>query len=79
MDPGVAANVVGGGDPAARDAALAAMGPAIDPYGAAGLMKVDEIIDPADTRAVLARALGRLAGRPLTPAYERPLAHWPTR
>ena len=79
MDPVVAANVVGGGDPAARDAALAAMGPAIDPYGAAGLMKVDEVIDPADTRAVLARALGRLHGRPLAPAGERPLAYWPTR
>jgi methylmalonyl-CoA decarboxylase subunit alpha len=79
MDPGVAANVVGGGDPAARDAALAAMGAAIDPYGAAGLMKVDEVIDPADTRAVLARALGRLERRAPAPPAERPLAHWPTR
>ena len=50
----------------------------IDPYGAAGLMKVDEIIDPADTRATLARALTRLAGRPVADGARRPLATWPT-
>jgi acetyl-CoA carboxylase carboxyltransferase component len=79
MDPLVAANVVTGGDADARDAALEAMAADTDPYGAAGLMAVDEIIDPADTRPVLARALGRLAGRPPARGWERPLASWPQR
>jgi methylmalonyl-CoA decarboxylase subunit alpha len=78
MDPLVAANVVSGGDAERRDAALGAMEAATDPYGAAGLMAVDEIIDPADTRAVLARALGRFAGRPPARGWERPLASGPT-
>jgi len=77
MDPLVAANVVSGGDPAARDAALEAMQAQTDPYGAAGRMAIDEIIDPADTRATLARALARLAGRPRVNGWERPLASWP--
>jgi hypothetical protein len=41
-------------------------------------MKVDEIIDPADTRPVLARVLGRLAHRPVVDGALRPLASWPT-
>ena len=49
-----------------------------EPYGAAGLMKLDEVIDTADTRAVLARALERFAGRPVAEAWKRPLASWPT-
>jgi acetyl-CoA carboxylase carboxyltransferase component len=40
-------------------------------------MAIDEIIDPADTRATLARALGRLDGRPRVIGWERPLACWP--
>jgi acetyl-CoA carboxylase carboxyltransferase component len=79
MDPLVAANVVSGGDPEQRDAALGAMTAETDPYGAAGRMAIDEIIDPADTRTVLARALGRFAGRPAARGWERPLASWPTR
>jgi methylmalonyl-CoA decarboxylase subunit alpha len=78
MDPAVAANVVSGGDAARRDAVLGAMEAETDPYGAAGRMAVDEIIDPADTRAVLARALGRFEGRPVARGWERPLASWPT-
>ncbi|MCW2984901.1 MAG: hypothetical protein JWR63_2471 [Conexibacter sp.] len=78
MDPLVAANVVAGGDEAARDAMADAMRADIDPYGAAGLMKVDEIIDPADTRPTLARALDRLARRPAADGSRRPLASWPT-
>jgi acetyl-CoA carboxylase carboxyltransferase component len=77
MDPLVAANVVAGGDDGAREGLAAAMAADIDPYGAAGLMKVDEIIDPADTRATLARALTRLAGRPPADGARRPLATWP--
>jgi acetyl-CoA carboxylase carboxyltransferase component len=51
---------------------------ATDPYGGAGVMKIDEVIDPAETRAVLARYLGRFAGRPFQPGTERPLSAWPT-
>ncbi|MDX6729800.1 MAG: methylmalonyl-CoA decarboxylase subunit alpha, partial [Baekduia sp.] len=78
MDPLVAANVVSGGDETQRDALAAAMRADIDPYGAAGLMKVDEIIDPADTRPVLARVLARLEHRPVVDGALRPLASWPT-
>lgn len=78
MDPQVAANVVSGGDADAAAAALAAMASETDPYGAAGLMNVDEIIDPADTRPLLAAALGRLDGRPRVRGSDRPLASWPT-
>jgi acetyl-CoA carboxylase carboxyltransferase component len=87
MDPDVAANVVAGNQlrelpeaerEAARAQVLEAMVADTDPYGAAGLLKIDEIIDPADTRRVLAGALGRLANRPFTPEQPRPLASWPT-
>ncbi len=73
MDPEVGANVVDG---APTDVTTASMQADVGPWGAAGIMKVDEIIDPADTRPVLARALARLAGR--EPGGERPLASWPT-
>ncbi|MCW2954664.1 MAG: hypothetical protein JWQ48_3834, partial [Conexibacter sp.] len=73
MDPAVAANVVGGGDDVA-----AAMRADTGPYGAAGSLHVDEVIDPAETRAVLARALARLEGRPVAEGWRRPLASWPT-
>ncbi len=88
MDPQVAANVIAGDGliglaDAERRERLAEAGEAIaadtDPYGAAGRLAVDEIIDPADTRQVLARALDRLEGRRYEPGCERPLASWPTR
>jgi methylmalonyl-CoA decarboxylase subunit alpha len=88
MDPEVAANVVAGNQlkelpdqerEAARQQVLEAMVADTDPYGAAGLMKIDEIIDPADTRPVLARALTRLTQRPSPATGTRPLASWPTR
>jgi hypothetical protein len=41
-------------------------------------MHLDEVIDPATTRQVLAHDLGRLAGREVRPAHQRPLASWPT-
>ena len=43
-----------------------------------GSCSLDEIIDPADTRVALVRALRRHAGRPFSPGWERPLAAWPT-
>jgi methylmalonyl-CoA decarboxylase subunit alpha len=87
MDPAVAANVVAGSQlkalpeeerAAATEQLVATLVADTDPYGAAGLMKIDEIIDPADTRAVLARALGRLERRPVAEGWRRPLATWPT-
>ena len=87
MDPQVAANVVAGDEVQGlpeqeRRGRLAELSEAIaadtDPYGAAGRLAVDEIIDPADTRGVLARALNRLDGRPREPGWQRPLASWPT-
>ena len=88
MDPQVAANVVGaealeelGAEE--RRVRLEELGSAIasdtDPYGAAGRLAVDEIIDPAETRGVLARALARFEGRQREPGWQRPLASWPTR
>ena len=70
MDPEVGANVVG--------APVEAMLADTDPYGAAGSMAIDEVIDPADTRATLARALDRFEGRPAVEGWRRPLASWPT-
>ena len=87
MDPEVAANVVAGEElrelaPEERKERLSQLSGAIaadtDPYGAAGRLAVDEIIDPADTRSVLAGALGRLEGRAAEPGWQRPLASWPT-
>jgi methylmalonyl-CoA decarboxylase subunit alpha len=87
MDPDVGASVLYGTalQHLDREERLAELGrradvlrDATDPYGGAGVMKIDEIIDPADTRAVLARYLGRFAGRPFQPGTERPLSAWPT-
>ena len=54
------------------------IGEATSPFEAAGTMRIDEIIDPADTRLVLARDLSRLANRKVPPPNERPLSYWPT-
>lgn len=70
MDPAVGANVLG--------VPAEALSAVTSPYEIAGAMKLDEIIDPADTRDVLARRLGRLGHRRVRPPEERPLAGWPT-
>ena len=70
MDPQAAASVLG-----SRSADEVMLDPS--PYGAAGGMSVDEVIDPASTRAVLHEALDRAARRPFTPGTERPLSSWP--
>lgn len=86
MAPEVGANVVtvepgGDRDPRAQhkeaDRVAAEMQAAVGPYGAAGIMKIDEIIEPADTRVVLAAALQRLAEREPKNAASRPLSFWP--
>jgi acetyl-CoA carboxylase carboxyltransferase component len=88
MDPAVGVNVAFGSrlaaiaDDAEREAErlrlAAEVGEATSPYEAAGVMRVDDVIDPAETRRVLAEDLGRLARRPLTPPANRVLASWPS-
>jgi acetyl-CoA carboxylase carboxyltransferase component len=87
MDPDVGASVLYGTqlqhlERAERQAEIerraAALRSATDPYGAAGTMRVDEIIDPPETRPVLARYLGRFCARPFRSGADRPLASWPT-
>ncbi|MCP5030642.1 MAG: methylmalonyl-CoA carboxyltransferase [Actinomycetia bacterium] len=88
MDPDVGVNVAYGTkldqitDPEEREAErarlVAEVGEATSPYEAAGTMKIDEIIDPADTRRILADDLAMLANRPLPPPEARVLASWPT-
>jgi acetyl-CoA carboxylase carboxyltransferase component len=51
------------------------LGADTDPRTIAAAMNLDEVIDPADTRRVLADALGRLAGQP--PVRPSDLASWP--
>ncbi|MGE0386996.1 MAG: acyl-CoA carboxylase subunit beta [Gammaproteobacteria bacterium] len=87
MDPEVAANVVNApqlraleGD--ARRREIERLGQAlardVNPYDAAGVMGVDEVIDPADTRLLLAEALNRMLASPNWPSGPGPLSKWPT-
>lgn len=87
MDPDVGVNVAYAGrleqlEGEARDAErlrlIEEIGEATSPYEAAGTLRIDEIIDPADTRSVLAQDLNRLSGRRIPPPNERPLSYWPT-
>lgn len=85
MDPGVGVNVVH-----ARDIANAAE-PDLErqrlidewtlghePWGAAGIMNLDEIIDPADTRRWLMEAVQRFPVTPPRRGETKELASWPT-
>lgn len=88
MDPEVGVNVAFGSklarieNPEARELErqrlIAEVAEGTSPYEAAGTMRIDEIIDPADTRVILAEDLNRLANRPLPPPEQRPLAWWPS-
>ncbi|MGF1595349.1 MAG: acyl-CoA carboxylase subunit beta [Acidimicrobiales bacterium] len=87
MDPDVGANVLYGTElaslPAGERAAelqrrADALRDATDPYDGAGVMKIDEIIDPADTRRALAEFLDRYGKRPFQSGADRPLSSWPT-
>lgn len=87
MDPEVGANVVHARTIAAADPddradlhrqLAEAMADATNPYAAAGVMTIDEVIEPSATRSVLRSRLARLAGRSIPPASSRPLAYWPT-
>jgi acetyl-CoA carboxylase carboxyltransferase component len=81
MDPMAAASVLspavdGVEDERASIAHQVAFDPG--PFGAAGGMHVDEIIEPSATRRVLIEALDRAAQRAFIPGSQRPLAFWPT-
>ncbi|MFN0028713.1 MAG: acyl-CoA carboxylase subunit beta [Acidimicrobiales bacterium] len=79
MDPDVAVNVVRPNATGAdRDAEFARQVGSTNPLGAAGVMRLDDVIDPADTRVVLAADLARLATRQIRPHHQRPLATWAT-
>jgi acetyl-CoA carboxylase carboxyltransferase component len=82
MDPDTAANVLFPGtedeDVAARTARAEEIALDTGPLGAAGAMKVDEVIAPADTPAVLRAALDDASGRPFRRGDERRLSGWPT-
>jgi acetyl-CoA carboxylase carboxyltransferase component len=86
MDPVVGANVLHGsaldeldGD-ARRDELwrlARQLGADFDPRAIAAAMNLDDIIEPGDTRAVLADALDRLCANPAWAASPSVLAHWP--
>lgn len=82
MEPDTAANVLAPGD--GPDEAKRRHDHAeqitfdTSPYGAAGAMRIDEIIDPACTRDVLLGALQDADNRPFQAGSERPLASWAT-
>jgi acetyl-CoA carboxylase carboxyltransferase component len=88
MDPEVGVNVAYGTKLAAiddpderedeRQRLAAAVSEGTSPYEAAGVLRVDEVIDPAETRRILAEDLATLANRPLPPPQSRTLASWPT-
>jgi acetyl-CoA carboxylase carboxyltransferase component len=87
MDPNVAVRVLdrkelAGLDPAQRDAEVTRraelLGQDNSVYGAAGLMRVDEVIEPAQTRDRIARRLLELSGRAPVSPDRRILATWPT-
>jgi acetyl-CoA carboxylase carboxyltransferase component len=82
MDPDPAASVLTpAGDQAEGDRGRAAtvdrVTMDVSPYGAAAAMHVDEVIEPAATRSVLAEALRRSSLRPFVPGTQRPLSSWP--
>lgn len=79
MDPDVAVNIVRpNATGAEREAERERQVAVTSPFGAAGVLKLDDVIDPAQTRIVLAHDLGRLATRQVRPPQQRPLATWAT-
>jgi acetyl-CoA carboxylase carboxyltransferase component len=86
MDPVVGANVLRGAELDALDAdarreelwrLARELGADFDPRAVAAAMNLDDIIEPDDTRAVLADALDRLCADPAWAATPSVLAHWP--
>ena len=88
MDPEVGVNVAFGSKlgriedvetrEAERETLVREVAESTTPYDAAGTMRIDEMIDPGDTRSVLAHDLEMLANRAVPPPEARPLSYWPT-
>jgi len=87
MDPDVGVNVAYSSrldqlDPdeaeVERERMVSEISLATSPYEAAGTLRIDEVIDPADTRSVLVDDLRQLDGRRVPPPEARPLSYWPT-
>jgi acetyl-CoA carboxylase carboxyltransferase component len=85
MDPQVGVNVVHAEDlaraqdtQAERARLVAEWSNDTGPEGAAGVMEIDEIIDPAETRAWIRTHLERLRIEPPPWGERKPLAWWPT-
>jgi acetyl-CoA carboxylase carboxyltransferase component len=75
MEPHIGANVLFG--EAATDEHIAQLARSTSVFDAAAVMSIDEVIDPGETRPMLAARLDELAHRPMAPPEERPLAWWP--
>lgn len=85
MDPGVGVNVVhardiaNASDPdAERQRLVDEWTRGHEPWGAAGIMSLDEIIDPADTRRWLLESIQRFPVTPPRRGETKELASWPT-
>src|SRR3954451_4064647 len=79
MDPEISVNVLYGDRKSVEEkrAMVADLREGTSPFDAAGVMNIDEVIDPASTRLVLARDLANLANRRVPPPEERNLRAWP--
>ncbi len=85
MDPGVGVNVVhardieNAADPdAERQRLIDEWTLGHEPWGAAAVMNLDEIIDPAETRRWLLEAVQRFPAAPPPAGQTKTLAAWPT-
>ncbi len=79
MDPEIGVNVLYGDrkTPEEKRAMVADLREGTSPFDAAGVMNIDEVIDPAATRLILARDLANLATRRVPPPEDRALRSWP--
>jgi acetyl-CoA carboxylase carboxyltransferase component len=84
MDPQVGVNVLYAGRlkdapdaEAQRARYVSELSRDTDPYGAAGAMTLDDVIDPYETRSVVMRAFQRLRTAPPSRGHLKPLASWP--
>ena len=79
MDPDVGVNVLRpDASDEERDRLIADIEEVTSAYEAAAVMHLDEVIDPADTRVVLATDLARLSTRRVPAPEQRPLSYWAT-
>lgn len=86
VDPAIASNVVFGGKASAKDQQSAEwqtlfkqMVEDASPYGAAGMHHIHDVIDPAETRQYIIRALSIARDTAKSGIGEHRLANWPTK